>query len=120
MGLGSFKEYQIEVGVVTERPEKKQSKPRKEDKRFLKAPLPWNWLCSASKCPGKSLNVAIALRFIAGIKKDNRIKMQRAVLKDLGISRQTYNNGLKQLERVGLVTIEKGPGQTPTVTLVNL
>lgn len=120
MRLGSFQDYQIDVGVVTGRPDKKPAKPRKEDKRFLKAPLPWNWLCSASRLPGKTLNVAVALRFIAGIKKDNRIKMQGAVLKELGISRQTYNNGLKQLERAGLVTIEKGPGQTPIVTLVDL
>ena len=118
MGLGSFQEYELENTFVMPGETKKSPRTRKIDKRFLKAPLQWDWLCEASRLAGKALNTAIGLRFIAGLTNSTTIKMQGAVLKDLGVSRQGYSKGLSELEKAGLVRVERGPGQTPIVTLL--
>jgi len=37
--------------------------------KFLKGPIPWDWISRAAKQPGKAVHVALVLWFLAGIKK---------------------------------------------------
>jgi DNA-binding transcriptional regulator YhcF (GntR family) len=46
--------------------------------------------------------------------------MQGRVLDELGISRQTYNRALKELEEAHLVSVDRNPGQTTVVTILDV
>ena len=90
----------------------------KEDK-FLKGPIPWNWLSMAGKISGKgkALHVAITLWFTAGIKKNRTITLSYKVLKEMGVERNATYRGLDALEKAGLVSTSKHRGRCPVVTI---
>ncbi len=78
------------------------------------------WETAAARLPGKALHVARALRYISGLSKTSTgIKMQSKVLALFGVSHKAYNRCLRLLEKAGLVTVERFPGQTPLVSLVD-
>lgn len=120
MGLGKFKEFELQNNIVGAVSLKLVQKVKKTDKKFLKGPIQWSWLIKAANLSGKILHVAIALFFISGLTKTNKIKMQSARLKELGISRHAYSRALKELEDAHLVEVERKPGQTPTVTILDI
>jgi|WetSurMetagenome_2_1015567.scaffolds.fasta_scaffold682328_1 hypothetical protein len=96
----------------TKRPDRAPVKP------FIKA-TPLEWEAAAARLPGKALHVARALRYISGLQKKNTgIKMQSKVLSLFGVSHKAYNRCLKLLESAGLVTVERLPGQTPIVSVL--
>jgi len=98
----------------------KRGKPRhRSNQRFLKGPIPWNWIVMASRLPGKTLHVGIALWFIAGLKKDKVVKMQKKIREEMGISRQAYHAALEHLEASGLISVQRKPGATPIIELCN-
>jgi hypothetical protein len=88
-------------------------------KPFIKA-TPLEWEAAAARLPGKALHVARALRYISGLQKaNNGIKMQSKVLSLFGVSHKAYNRCLKLLETAGLVIVERFPGQTPVVSILD-
>lgn len=48
--------------------------------RFVKGPIPLNWVQAAANLPGKSVHVAIVLWFLAGIKKSQTVKLTQVLL----------------------------------------
>ena len=99
------------------------SKPRlprhASGERFLKGPIPWSWITSASVAAGRGagLKVAIALWHMAGIQKQATITLHRRLLDELGVDRHAAYRGLRALEGAGLVAVERHPGRLPRVTL---
>ena len=47
---------------------------------FLKGPIPMAWLNAAAKLPGKTLNVGIAIWWLAGMSKTTAFKPMLALL----------------------------------------
>jgi DNA-binding MarR family transcriptional regulator len=91
-------------------------KPRTGEK-FLKGPIPWNWLLGAAKLPGKALHVAITIWFLAGIKRDETINLSLKILGDMGVKRNAAYRGLTALEEAGLVSVSRHRGRCPVVTI---
>lgn len=89
----------------------------KPGEKFLKGPIPWNWVSMSSKLPGKSLHVANALWFIAGIKNSRTIALSGKVLRGMGVKRNAAYRGLTALEDVGLVSVIRHSGRCPEVTI---
>src|SRR5688500_11375531 len=111
LSLGSGKS---EVG----KPRAKEKAPRpKPGEKFLKGPVPLSWLESAAHLPGKSLHLGNALWFLAGLKKTRSVILSRSVLQLFGIDRSAKSRALSQLEKAGLVSIERHPGCNPLVTI---
>jgi hypothetical protein len=119
MELGKFKEFEIGNDIIGGVKSKPVYKHKKADKRFLKGPIDWGWLTKAANLSGKTLHVGLALHFIAGLTKINKIKMQGRVLKELGIGRGAYYNALRELEEAQLIAVDKKPGRTHVVTINN-
>ena len=92
----------------------------KQRGKFLKGPIPLEWLTKAANLPGKSLHVAVALRFWAGVKKIRSIKLSNRSLKDLGITRYSKKRALKNLELAGLIIVKSHTGRAPTVTILDV
>lgn len=85
---------------------------------FLRGPIPMAWLNVAAKLPGKTLNVGIAIWWLAGMSKNVSFKITRRALDQLGVSRDAASDALKRLEEHGLILVERAPGQRPTVQIV--
>ena len=85
---------------------------------FLKGPIPMTWLNAAAKLPGKTLNVGIAIWWLAGMSKTTAFKLTGKSLKQLGVSRDAASDGLKRLEEHGLILVKRSPGQRPIVEIV--
>ncbi len=96
----------------TKRPDRAPFKP------FIKA-TPLEWEAAAARLPGKSLHVARALWYISGLSKTSTgIKMQSKVLGLLGVSHKAYNRCLRLLQTAGLVRVQRSPGQTPVISIL--
>jgi hypothetical protein len=89
----------------------------KPGEKFLKGPIPWNWLALAAKQPGRALHVGIALSFLAGLKRTGTVALSGRVLCELGLDRHAGYRGLAALEKAGLVSVVRHPGRLPVVTL---
>ena len=88
-------------------------------KWFLKGPIPFNWLSMASRLPGRSLAVGMAIWFEAGRSKDRSVKMTHAVLSQFGVGRQAGTKSLVRLYRAGLISLQRHSGRAPVVTLLD-
>ena len=98
-----------------------QKPPRhKPGEKFLKGPIPWKWLAQAAQKPGKALQVAMALWFLAGIKLKRTVALSGSLLRGLGVNRHSGYRGLKALEMAGLVSVIRHLGRNPIVTILDL
>ena len=85
---------------------------------FLKGPIPMAWLNAAAKLPGKTLNVGIAIWWLAGMAKTKTFKLTGKALNQLGVSRDAASDALKRLEENGLILVKRLPGQRSTVEIL--
>jgi hypothetical protein len=88
--------------------------------KFLKGPIPWSWLVKAACLPGRSLHVAIALWFLAGLGKTPTVKLGQKLASELGIDRHAKDRALHWLIEAGLIRVSRTQGCAPVVTLLNL
>lgn len=86
--------------------------------RFIKGPLPWDWLCRAAALTEKSLHVGLGLWFISGLRKSLTVKMQKRVLSELQVSRRSFYKAVDRMVEAGLVLVTRNPGQTYVITLL--
>ncbi len=85
---------------------------------FIRGPIPLAWLNVAAKLPGKTLNVGLAIWWLAGMSKTTAFKLTGKSLSQLGVSRDAASDGLKRLEDNGLILVKRSPGQRPTVQIL--
>jgi len=101
-------------------PEGVKPLPRhKKGEKFLKGPIPWDWLSMASRISGKgkALHVANAIWVTAGIKKTRTITLSMKILRGMGVNRNAAYRGLDVLEDSGLVSVIRHRGRCPVVTI---
>jgi len=97
---------------------RREVKCRQQQQQFLKGPIPLNWLATAAGLSGKSLAVAVALRYRAGLEKSlDGLVASPQLLRRFGVSRYAGYRGLESLERAGLVSVERRTGRCPRVTI---
>ncbi len=87
----------------------------KHSKPFLKGPIPLDWLNNAGKLPGKSLHLALVIRWLVDMNGGKPTKITAKALERFGISPDACSDGLKRLETANLITVKRLPGQRPTV-----
>lgn len=87
---------------------------------FLKGPIPMSWLSKAAHLPGKTLNVAIALWWLYGMKPGQSFKLTSKALEHLDVGRDAASDALRRLEEAGLIEVKRTKGQRPIVTILNL
>ncbi len=112
------KRLSLSRATVNTAPKKQAPPHHRLGERFLKGPIPWNWLKVATALPGQALQVAMALWFLVGMKKVATVALSGAVLRDLGVSRYAGYRGLTALEGAGLVSVERHAGRHPIVTIL--
>lgn len=90
------------------------------DGRFLKGPISLAWLQTASRLPGKSFHVAIAICFLVGLKKSKRVKLTQKLLNEFDVTRYSKYRALVCLSEAGLISIETTNGKNPMVTTLDI
>ena len=92
--------------------------PRRHRGRFLKGPLPLDWLQAAARLPSKALHVGIALWFLVGLQKSHTVQLAPSILHQFGVNRYAGYRALKVLEGEGLITVTRHRGRSPMVTVM--
>ena len=95
----------------------------KPGERFLRGPIPMNWLYAASRAAGRGsgFGVAIALWYLSGLNRQARtVKLSSSVLRAMGIERDAARRGLTALQKAGLVRVVWRTGSLPIVTILNV
>jgi hypothetical protein len=121
-GNPMFHPDQLRLDVDTtllSRPSRKTPR-HKAGQKFLKGPIPLDWLSMAAKQPGKAFHVAIALWFWVGLRKSCEVAFSMSWLEaTFGVDRFSGYRGLAALEGVGLVLVVRHRGRKPMVTLLD-
>jgi hypothetical protein len=86
--------------------------------RFLKGPIPLAWLSPAAGLPGKVLAVALALWYAAGLTRGATVLLSGRLLRLFHVGRHAAGRALANLDRAGLVAVDRGRGRCPRVTLL--
>ena len=93
---------------------------RRAHTRFLKGPVPWDWVERAANLPGKALHIAMELWRESGCRSTlNDIPLSTNKLKSLGVGRKAAYAGLKHLEAARLITVERRDGCLSRVTILD-
>ena len=90
----------------------------KPGEKFLRGPIPWSWLSRACVLPGKAMIVGLALWFWAGLEKKRTVRVRNCDLQKLGVGRDAARRGLSALAHSGLISVDRHPGRSPIVTLL--
>jgi hypothetical protein len=94
----------------------KQPPRHKPGEKFLKGPIPWPWLASASSLPGKALAIGLAVWREAGCRNERTVPLN---LSNQGIPRRTAQRALQALASARLVSILHREGRPTLVTLLS-
>jgi hypothetical protein len=86
--------------------------------RFLRGPIELNWLTSAAKLPGKTLEVSCAIWFLRFVTNSLCVKLSNQLLKEFGVDRFAKNRALQVLEESGLISVSRRAGRSPEVTIL--
>ena len=89
-------------------------------KPFLKGPIPMDWVSAAAHLPGKSLNLALAARWLVDMNGGKPAKITRKALDLFHVSEDACSDGLRRLEDAGLITVIRHSGQRPVVGIRQL
>jgi hypothetical protein len=108
----------FKLGDVTGERLIKFSTSKAPPKRFLKGPIPWDWVETASRLPGKALALGMLLWREAGMDGIGPATITSAKAAALGMDRSAKSRAIADLERAGLVRVERRPRQNPLVTLI--
>lgn len=92
--------------------------PRRKQQRYLKGPIPLDWLLKAAAQPGKTLHVAIALWYLSGVKKSFTFRLSQKLLGEFGVSRKTSYMAINSLERAGLITTHRSKGRAAEICII--
>ena len=98
------------------KPSRRPPRPKKGE-RFLKGPIPWDWIETAMALPGSALFVGLVLWQESGWKKSRTVKLRLRKLLPMGVGRWSARQGLRRLEAAGLVSIVRAPGCASEVIL---
>lgn len=90
----------------------------KAGEKFLKGPIPLNWISTAARLPGRSLHVAIAIWFTASLAKSATVSLSNLAGLPFGLDRNAKYRALAWLEEAGLIAVERNLGRSPVVALL--
>jgi hypothetical protein len=83
--------------------------------------VPWVWFEKLGDAHGQTYRLALYLLYLYWKDGSNQpVKLPNVGLRDVGISRQSKWRVLADLERVGLISIERRPRRAPLIQLFHL
>jgi hypothetical protein len=82
--------------------------------------MPWRWFVVASYLPGKALAVGCLIHLAQRISTRNPpIPFSHRYWINAKFSRYVVWNGIKTLEKAGLITVERRSGSAPRIAIIS-
>jgi hypothetical protein len=78
---------------------------------FLKGPIPIFWPHAIASLPGKSINLALAIRWLTDMNGGQPIKLTKESIRQFHISKDTFGDSIKRLDGKVLISVSSPPGQ---------
>jgi hypothetical protein len=110
------REYQAEALAIAESRAVEPEKVRERRKHFVRVPLVWRERLNGAT--GHTILLALDLLYLHWKGHGAPFKLPNGMLKFDGISRQSKWRGLNDLERRGLIAIERRPNRSPNVRVI--
>jgi hypothetical protein len=107
----------LPAGAVPPRPKPARPPQHRPGEWFLRGPVPWTWLKTAARLPGKALALSLCLWREAGRRRGRTVKLCLTRV-GLGVKEAAARRALRSLESAGLVTILWKPGRGLEVTIL--
>lgn len=104
-------------GLVGGLPSTKRPPRHQPGETFIKGPIPYEWVASASRLPGSGLAVVMTARFLRGRYHHRQGWSLAEIGERLGLSARSVRRSLASAEAAGLVAVERSPGCKPVVSL---
>lgn len=98
-------------------PTRKQVPRAAKGERFLRGPIPLNWLSIAARLPGKALHASLAIWLEAGMRNSAVVPLSNITGQRFGLDRNSKYRALSWLEEAGLITVTRKLGRAPIVTI---
>ena len=89
------------------------------DGKFLRGPIPWDWLERAGRLPGRAFQIAVILWLKRGMRNTATVTLGRAELEGMEIKRHAVYRALDQLENAGLVEVDRRHGRRALITIID-
>jgi len=93
--------------------------PKRNTPKFIKGPIPFDWMARAHSLPGKAGPVGLGIWFLAGVKGKRTIKLNSEIETLAGCKRKAVATALDQLEQAGLINVTRHKGARPTVEILD-
>lgn len=97
-------------------PTRGYEKPR-DGGLFLKGPIPIRWLGAVCALPGKTVQVALAIWWLASMKNFEPIKVTKRALALFHVSNDAYRDAVRRLTEAGLISCTTAPGQRSLIKI---
>ena len=98
--------------------DKAEAFARSRGGRFLRGPIPWDWIRRASQLPGKALILGLCIWRLSGATGKNMVLLSNSELQPFRIDRAAKSRGLAALEKAGLIAVSRKPSRWPLITLL--
>ncbi|HXW71985.1 MAG TPA: hypothetical protein VEK34_11165 [Methylocella sp.] len=85
--------------------------------KFIKGPIPLDWISKANSLPGKAGAVGVALWFLVGVQRSTTIKTTNQIEVIAACGRKAVYSALEALEKAGLIRKSSAPGNRPPVEI---
>src|SRR5262249_6709804 len=96
------------------RPAQRVRLPRhRKGEQFLRGPIPLRWLLRAAELRGAAFRVAIAAWHRTQLRGVG-VRLPRELLQQFGVGHDSATRAYAQLERAGLISVERTEGKAPT------
>ena len=114
----AFQEFLLAGSKTTAESLRRPDSPR----AYSKVEMDWAAKLHSHGLSGRNVwAVAIVLWFVSGLNNGSRtVQPSRKHWTKLGLDRRAVSRGLKQLELVGLVSIERKPGKSSRITILDV
>ncbi len=96
-------------------------RPRtRHGEQFIAGPIPLPWITAAAALPGKAMQTAMAIWFLAGVRRSSCVTLTTCLVKKFSVLPDAKRRALKALEKAGLIQVDRGRGRNPIVTIQTL
>lgn len=85
--------------------------------KFIKGPIPLNWISRANALPGKAGAVGLALWFLVGVQGSRTVKLTGEVERIAGCGRKAVYRALAEMALHQLIEINRRSGARPIIRL---
>lgn len=91
---------------------------RRVSGKFIRGPIPLDWVIKAGRLKGKALQVGMILWFESGCAGSRTVPLRQSLARRFGCHHDTIIRAVRELEKAGLITVDNIPGRCLSVTLI--